>query len=139
LEKSPLNIVWLKRDLRTQDHVPLQLAEQAGIPYLIIFIFEPEMMAYADTSLRHLQFQYHSILQMNNRLEAYSMLVNLFQAEATEVFAYLNEKYAIQTIFSYQETGINLTYARDLVLQKQFKEQTITWKEEQSRLGQTLV
>jgi deoxyribodipyrimidine photo-lyase len=130
LEKSPLNIVWLKRDLRTQDHVPLQLAEQAGIPYLIIFIFEPEMMAYADTSLRHLQFQYHSILQMNSRLEAYNMFVNFFHAEATEVFAYLNEKYAIQTIFSYQETGINLTFARDLALQKQFKEQTITWKEE---------
>ena len=29
--KQQINIVWLKRDLRSQDHLPLQLAEESGL------------------------------------------------------------------------------------------------------------
>jgi deoxyribodipyrimidine photo-lyase len=57
--KQAINIVWLKRDLRTQDHAAFAAAEQAAIPYIAIFIVEPSIVAYPDTSLRHLQFQYH--------------------------------------------------------------------------------
>ena len=53
---KPINIVWLKRDLRLQDHEPLHKAEQAGIPYIIISLFEPSIMAYPDTNERHLQY-----------------------------------------------------------------------------------
>ena len=62
MKKEQLNIVWLKRDLRSQDHEPLANAEKAGIPYRIIYLFEPSIINYADTSLRHLQFVYHSIV-----------------------------------------------------------------------------
>jgi len=65
--KQQINLVWLKRDLRSQDHLPLHLAEESGLPYLIIFVFEPLMMDYPDTSLRHLQFQYQSLLQLNKK------------------------------------------------------------------------
>ena len=68
VSKNEINIVWLKRDLRSQDHLPLQLAEESGLPYLIVFVFEPLMMAYPDTSMRHLQFQYQSIMQLNKKL-----------------------------------------------------------------------
>jgi deoxyribodipyrimidine photo-lyase len=129
LQKTPINIVWLKRDLRTQDHLPLFLAEKAEIPFLIIFIFEPEMMAYPDTSLRHLQFQYHSILQMNERLAGFNMTVEIFEANAKSVFESLTKVFEIQNVFSYQETGINLTYQRDLALQAIFKKANVTWQE----------
>ena len=39
-DKAPeIQVVWIKRDLRTQDHLPLFLAEQSELPYLIVFIF----------------------------------------------------------------------------------------------------
>jgi len=57
LVKKQLNIVWLKRDLRSQDHASFEAAENSPIPYLSIFIFEPSIISYADTSLRHLEFQ----------------------------------------------------------------------------------
>ncbi|MFN9681295.1 MAG: deoxyribodipyrimidine photo-lyase, partial [Bacteroidota bacterium] len=41
MNMSGINVVWLKRDIRTQDHQPLQRAEAAGLPYIIIFIIEP--------------------------------------------------------------------------------------------------
>jgi deoxyribodipyrimidine photo-lyase len=69
MKKMPLNIVWLKRDLRLNDHRPLYEAEQASIPYMVIYLFEPEIIAHSDTSQRHLQFVYHSILEMNTFLK----------------------------------------------------------------------
>ena len=33
-----VNIVWLKRDLRTQDHAALDAAERDGRPYLIVYL-----------------------------------------------------------------------------------------------------
>ena len=65
MRKKKLNIVWLKRDLRSQDHEPLFNAEIAGIPYLIIYLFEPSLIQYPDTSIRHLQFIYKSILALD--------------------------------------------------------------------------
>ncbi|MFT6760477.1 MAG: deoxyribodipyrimidine photo-lyase, partial [Psychroserpens sp.] len=84
--KPRVNIVWLKRDIRTQDHGPLQAAEQAGIPYIIIFLFEPDLIEYPATSLRHLQFQYHSILDFNLSLKKFNRKAELFHASAIDVF-----------------------------------------------------
>jgi hypothetical protein len=39
--KNRVNVVWLKRDLRTTDQLPLQMAESDELPYLVIFLFEP--------------------------------------------------------------------------------------------------
>ena len=68
LNSKAVNIVWLKRDLRSQDHSPLLKAESAGIPYIIIYLFEPSRIEYPDTSQRHLQFVYHSIVNLNKVL-----------------------------------------------------------------------
>ncbi|MFT5878015.1 MAG: deoxyribodipyrimidine photo-lyase, partial [Dokdonia sp.] len=55
MKRQAINIVWLKRDIRSQDHEPLQIAESAGMPYRIMYVFEPSQINYPDTSLRHLQ------------------------------------------------------------------------------------
>ena len=60
-----LNIVWLKRDLRTSDHEPLFEAEKSDLNYVIIYLFEPKQMAHSDYSIRHQQYIYHSILAIN--------------------------------------------------------------------------
>ena len=86
MNKKPINIVWLKRDLRTQDHEPLHLAERKRLPYLILFCFEPTLYKYPDTSLRHLQFQYHAILAMNKTLEVYGKSVAIAHTDAGLVF-----------------------------------------------------
>ena len=124
-----MNIVWLKRDLRTQDHEPLQEAEQCGLPYIIIFLFEPSLMAHPDCSLRHLQFQYHSLMRMNEYFQSFNQAIYLFQEEATTVFGHLLNSFNIINIFSYQESGIQKTFDRDLALKKLFRENGIVWKE----------
>ncbi|MDX1666248.1 MAG: deoxyribodipyrimidine photo-lyase, partial [Saprospiraceae bacterium] len=124
-----INLVWLKRDLRLRDHAALQAAEQSGLPYLPIFIFEPSSLAHPDTSLRHLQFQYHSLQGMSEELENYHKPVTIFHEEAATVFEWLCSRYAVQSVFSYQESGVQLTYDRDKALKRFFRSKGIEWKE----------
>ncbi|SFB85135.1 deoxyribodipyrimidine photo-lyase family protein (cryptochrome) [Algibacter lectus] len=129
MKRQSINIVWLKRDIRSQDHEPLQKAEQSGIPYLIIYLFEPTIIEYPDTSPRHLKFIYHSISALNTTLETYKRCVEVFYGEAITVFQYLNNIFNIKSVFSYQESGILITWQRDKEIANFCKENTILWKQ----------
>ena len=127
--KKPYNIVWIKRDLRTQDHASFFAAEKASMNYLPIYIFEPSLLNYPDNSLRHQQFIYHSLLEMNRTLKKYDRQVLLFYGSALEVFKYLAEKFDLQKVFSYQESGIQITWDRDKEVANYFDQQNVTWQE----------
>ncbi|WP_062053378.1 cryptochrome/deoxyribodipyrimidine photo-lyase family protein [Aquimarina longa] len=131
MKKKEINIVWLKRDLRTQDHEPLFRAEKAGIPYYIIYIFEPSIINYPDTSYRHLQFIYHSILALNDSLKFYNRTVTVFYEEAITVFNYLNTHFNIKQLFSFCESGIQKTWQRDKAIAMLCKQYHIGWQESQ--------
>ncbi len=126
---GPVNLVWLKRDLRTHDHAALHAAEADGLPYLIMYLFEPALMAHPDTSLRHLQFAYHSILAMNQSLRPYSRQVEVFHQDADQVFNFLTQHFQIKTVFSYRETGVRLSWDRDKRVKRLLGEHNIDWIE----------
>lgn len=127
--KQHINIVWLKRDLRLQDHLPLYLAEKETLPYLIIYAFEPDIISYSDTSLRHLQFQYHSVLQLNKKLKKYQKEVHIFHAEIIAIFTEISKHFYINSLFSYQESGVQLTYQRDKQVAAFCNREGIKWQE----------
>lgn len=129
MDKARINIVWLKRDLRTQDHQPLHEAERSGLPYLVLFLFEPSLLDAPDTSLRHLQFQYHSLRQMNAPLAAAGQQVQVCYAEAETVFAALCQVFSVENVWSYQESGTQRTFNRDLSLKAFFRKQGVRWQE----------
>ncbi|MDP5076991.1 MAG: deoxyribodipyrimidine photo-lyase [Nonlabens sp.] len=129
LEKKFVNIVWLKRDIRSQDHEPLFEAERAGVPYKIIYIFEPSLLAYPDSSLRHLQFVYHSIQVLNNVLAPFKRSVDVFYGEAIDVFTCLTDSYHVGKVFSFRESGTQTTYNRDKKVKQFFNNQGISWQE----------
>jgi deoxyribodipyrimidine photo-lyase len=129
MNKEIINIVWLKRDLRLQDHLALHRAEVEGLPYIIIYLFEPKIINYPDTSLRHLQFVYHSIKSLNLQLNKYNRFVDIFYGEAIESFSFLVENYKIKNIFSYQESGVKVTWNRDKKVKDFCVANNITWIE----------
>lgn len=131
MKKEAINIVWIKRDIRLQDHAPLHAVEQSELPYLILYCFEPSLMQYADCSKRHLQFIWHSLKQMNKALKPFKREVFIAHAEVVEVFQWLIRKYAIKEVFSYQESGTQITWKRDRTIKKILDEAHITWTEYQ--------
>ena len=126
-----INIVWIKRDLRLQDHEPLLRAEKSGLPYVIVYFFEPSVLNYPDTSTRHLQFVYSSLEVMNAKLVDYKRSVEIFYAEASQVFSFFFTKYTVQNIFSYQESGTKTTWSRDKNIRKLCDQFSVSWTQYQ--------
>jgi len=122
-----INIVWMKRDLRTQDHRPFWEAEQANEDYICIYLIEPRLISSPETSMRHLQFCYHAILDMNKTLFKYGRKVEILFGEAVDIFQHLSKQYKINKIFSYQESGTRGTWNRDKQVASLCKLQNITW------------
>jgi deoxyribodipyrimidine photo-lyase len=118
-----LNIVWLKRDLRTKDNLPLFNASKDNC--LVIYIFEPSVSNNYDFDLRHWRFVYQSLKD----LEAKGFAVHKFYAEAIDVFGRLKEIYGNISIFSHRETGNDLSYKRDLTVKAFSQSNAIDWFE----------
>ncbi|MEP2238198.1 MAG: deoxyribodipyrimidine photo-lyase [Maribacter sp.] len=129
MHKEKINVVWLKRDLRSQDHEPLFKAEESGLPYLIIYLFEPSVIGCPDTSLRHLRFVYKSIATLDQTFKAFNRKVNLFYGEAQDVFKYLMDNYEINSLYSYRESGVLLTWERDKLVKVLCRKNHVHWYE----------
>jgi deoxyribodipyrimidine photo-lyase len=127
--KPSINLVWMKRDLRTQDHEPLMLAEKAGLPYFLVFCFEPSIISHPDTSARHLQFQYQSLVHVNEKLMESGRNVHLVYGEMVNVLSWLSIHFTIANLFSYRESGIRLTWLRDKAVKQWCIEQQVAWTE----------
>ncbi len=129
--KQRINIVWLKRDIRTQDHSPLHLAESDSIPYLIVYLFEPNLMDYPDTSERHNRFIYQSLQDFEQKILQYNKSLQISYAEADQVFAHLFGHFDVKHLYSYRESGTKITWDRDKVISKLCLEKKVDWQEEQ--------
>lgn len=134
VDKPPMQIVWIKRDLRTRDHAPLAEAEASGLPYRVIFIFEPSLVTHPDCSDRHLRFQWQSIQDMNRAfqglvLDSEARQVDVFWGEAEAVFSSLMEAFDVQRVLSYRESGIEKTFLRDKAIAQLLKEKGVVWQE----------
>jgi deoxyribodipyrimidine photo-lyase len=125
-----INLVWLKRDLRFQDHEPLKQSIERDLPIIFLYIFEPSLMNHHDSDMRHWRFVWQSLKDLKSQLLENQSITILF-GEALDVFESLTNFYDIQTVFSHQETGNNLSFNRDLALKSFFKSKGIEWKESQ--------
>ena len=129
--KQEIAIVWFKRDLRFTDHEPLFYAQKQNLPILLIYCFEPSIMNYADSDVRHWRFVYQSIQDMQSKLRGLNTQIAVFHNESSVVFEEIEKHYNIKKIFSYQEIGNKITYDRDLAIQEFCKKNNIQWTEYQ--------
>jgi deoxyribodipyrimidine photo-lyase len=120
-----INIIWFKRDLRTLDHAPLVYAEKNKQQVLPIYIFEPSLKHNYDWDQRHWRFVYQSLQDLQKKIPQ----LTIFYAEAEQVFDFLSHHYQIDKLISYEETGVELTYARDKKIKRWCKSQAIRWVE----------
>jgi len=132
MSKEEIVVVWFKRDLRFTDHEPLHCAQQQPLPILLLYCFEPSIMNYDDSDVRHWRFVYESIQDMQSKLDELDAQLYVFHQEAQIVFEHLAKEYQIKTIFSHQETGNKITYDRDKAISAFCKEEKIEWKEFQT-------
>lgn len=126
---NPVNLVWLKRDLRLSDHVPLVQASAQGAPVVLLYIFEPSLIANSHYSERHWRFIWQSLEDLDRQLAPYNAKVSVAYGEAIDVFEALAERFEIASMFSHQEIGIAQTFERDIAIQCWCQKQAIQWYE----------
>ena len=129
MNKKTINIVWFKRDLRFTDHEPLFMAQQENIPVLFVYFFEPSVMNYNDSDVRHWRFIHESLQEMQSKLKTIGSEIFVFHNEVQSVFDELVKIYDIKSVFSHQEIGNKITFDRDLSMQSFFDTNTIYWKQ----------
>lgn len=127
MEKTPVQLVWLKRDLRLEDHAPLHWAAQQRLPVLLVYCLEPSLLRNAHYDLRHWRFVLASLREMEQTLSPARLFISL--REAVDMFAYLAERYHVVQVTSYAETGLRITYDRDKAVKRFFRQRGIRWVE----------
>lgn len=131
-----MNVVWFKRDLRLTDHEPLLRAALNQQPTLLLYIFEPALLNDGHYEDRHWRFVWQSLLDLNQQLLPLGHQILITQGDALAVFKKIQAQIPIQCLLSYQEVGIQKTFARDLAIAKWCHEQQIDWQE--SKTGAVL-
>lgn len=126
---DPINIVWLKRDLRLQDHAALSEASQHPIPILLLYIVEPGLQNHHHYSERHFRFVRQSIHDIDKQLKTYQTQVLVLHGEVIEVIKEIGKQFKINTVYSHEEVGVSVTFHRDKLLRKYLENQGIEWKE----------
>jgi deoxyribodipyrimidine photo-lyase len=129
VNRQRINLVWFKRDLRVSDHAPLKLAEEAGLPTLLLYVFEPILLQDRHYTERHWRFVTESLADINRTIRG---KVSVANQSVIEVLAEVHQHYQIDSVFSYQETGLANTFARDQAVAQWLNEQGIRWVETQT-------
>ncbi len=122
-------VVWFKRDLRLLDHEPLVKAIATGEQILLIYSFEPLWTKDSHYSIKHINFIKQSLEDLQRQLSSYNTKLLIVSSEILSIFEILHTKERITHIFSYQETGMQMTYERDKQVLKWCKAKGVLWQE----------
>jgi deoxyribodipyrimidine photo-lyase len=116
--KETINIVWFKRDLRINDHKPLLVASNSGIPVLPLYVVEPGYWQQGFSSRRHWHFIYDCLSDLNIALTQLGQPLIVQVGEVCDVITHLHSQYNIQAIYAHEEAGNLWTYRRDVSVNK---------------------
>lgn len=110
---EPIHIVWLKRDLRLEDHSALMHAILSKRRVILLYVFEDILLNDPHYDSRHFDFIKQSINDLNLRLKPYNSMVLSSKGDIIKVLESILEKYQIEKIWTHMETGVMTTYKRD--------------------------
>lgn len=127
--KTTVNIVWLKRDLRLRDHAPLAAAAADGKPVVLLYCFEPSLMAAPDSDERHWRFAYECVQDLREQLSTAGKALCVAVAEVLPTLAFLADQYAVGNLYCHEEVGNELSFRRDQAVARWCRERGIAYIE----------
>jgi len=126
-------VVWLKRDLRIDDHEPLAAAASAcmtrGSTMIALYVFEPEVWQAPDADASQLAFVCESLEELARELHTRGGRLVCRYGEVTECLEKLHHAESIDALLSHEETGNAITYARDLRVARWCKKRGVLFRE----------
>ncbi|WP_051865730.1 FAD-binding domain-containing protein [Metabacillus indicus] len=98
-----MNVVWFKRDLRTEDHTPLAKAARFG-EVLPLYAAEPSVWGTGSMSARHFQFVRESLEDMQYSFEKMGGSLYTFTGEIEDALEAIYEMCSDFSLHAYRES-----------------------------------
>lgn len=125
----PSHLVWLKRDLRLQDHAPLVAAVSSGQPVLLIYIIEPDRWKQPDFDPIHLEWELNTLRNLRADIMERGGCLLVRTGDAVEVLGQLQTEFGIGHLHSHEETGTMWSWDRDKRVAGWAKSKDVKWTE----------
>ncbi|PQA59401.1 FAD-binding domain-containing protein [Siphonobacter curvatus] len=122
-----MNILWFQRDLRCSDHLPLQAALAAGQPIVLVFCYEPLLLKDPHFDKRHGRFIRESLQDLTAAFQRQHHTLHIIRNDFLAVLQRLHYRYGVETIFSYQETGLPVLQQRNQAIQAYCQSEGVEW------------
>lgn len=120
--------VWFKRDLRLHDHAPLSQALTYG-PTICLYVIEPELWRGEEWDIRHSLFIQQSIAELREDCRNRGGEVYIRIGNFPDVLENFHQESGFTRLWSYEETGNQYTYHRDLRVKAWCQSKGLTWHE----------
>ena len=127
-KKFEISVFWFRRDLRLEDNIALHQALLSGRKVLMCYLFEPMLQSDLHYSQRHWNFVLKSLKYINKQLQAKNTRVLIAQEDIFSFLEKLALHFEIKALFTNNETGLQLTYQRDLQLARFCKLKGVSWQ-----------
>jgi deoxyribodipyrimidine photo-lyase len=139
-QTQPIDVVWLKKDVRLHDHGPLhEVAMMTPMrPLILLYLFEPDQLQEKTIHGSHVLFAYEGLVDLERRLQQNQQQQQQQQqcitichntAVATLESIHQSGQYRIARLLAHQETGHWQSFMRDRAVRKWCKERSIPFKE----------
>jgi deoxyribodipyrimidine photo-lyase len=123
-----MELVWLKKDLRLEDHAALSAAADLG-PVLALWIYEDTLIQADDFDARHLGFANECLADLEMDLQLCGVRLLRRRGDAVAVLEELWQQAPFARLHSHQETGNALSYQRDLAVAQWCRARQVHWQE----------
>lgn len=120
---------WIKLDFRLGDNPALTAALARYERVVPVFAFEPCVLRAAETSGFHVAAWCQALAELRERVRAGGGDVLAVEGDAPEVLAKAHQLLAYDAIFSHEEIGTELTYARDRAVGEWATSAGVSWRE----------
>lgn len=125
---TEVHIVWLKRDLRIQDHRALHEAAKRGA-VLPLFTWDESVWSGPDYATQHVKFVRECLRELKIALQ--NIGLDLFESSQgiLHVLHALLQQHVIVGLYSHEETGNQRTYALDKAVAAWCWQHAVPWHE----------
>lgn len=131
-DREPIQVVWLKRDLRLSDHEPMRQALASSAQWgkvCLVYIHEPDLIARADFSAQHGAYVAETLDELSGMAKSIGASLVEAVGEAGEVFGRLHAIHPISRVWSHQESGHVASFDRDKLVARALRGLGIHWLE----------
>jgi deoxyribodipyrimidine photo-lyase len=99
--KQKINLVWLRRDLRISDNTALIKACEDGLPVLLLFVFDTQILDKLEKprDLR-VQFIHQSLQNIDQKLKEFGSSIFYFYGKPSEAITSVLSSFDVQGVFA---------------------------------------